>query len=83
MADYWLVMVQDPAAARNRDHRLRFYVDPEDPQAASAAAWACYARATHHGFLAQAEYVAPIRGRESDTPPAVRLAALSAKETSS
>lgn len=59
--DYWQVTVIDPETGRER--RFDFQVDPADPEAAGAEAWACWARATHHEFVARAERVRSFRSR--------------------
>lgn len=62
MRDYWVVMVTDLSSGR--ESRFYFYVQPEladdlelAEKRASADAWACWAKATHHGFVARAEHV--------------------------
>jgi hypothetical protein len=60
--DYWVVIVTDPDTGRER--RFTFHVEPSDPEhrelaesKAAGDAWACWASATHHGFVARAEHV--------------------------
>ena len=55
MKDYWVVIVTDPDTGRER--RFQFHTDPDDPEVAAGEAWSCWAKATHHGFVARAEHV--------------------------
>lgn len=62
MREYWVVIVTDP----DTDRRFQFPVDPDDPEKSAADAWACWAKATHNGWVARAEHV---RRREYERVP--------------
>jgi hypothetical protein len=65
MTEYWMVIMTDPDSGR--EWRFKFFVDPDDAESvAGGQAWACWAKATHHGWVARAEHV---RRRETARVP--------------